>query len=52
MNDTIMIRGELTLAEVERVARGAGTVRVELDERARGRIEAANHYRVIHWAPR
>jgi histidine ammonia-lyase len=41
MNDRVMIRGELTLSDVERVARGAGRVRVQLDDAARGRIEAA-----------
>ena len=41
MNEPVMIRGELTLAEVERVARGAGTVRVLLEDGARARIEAA-----------
>ncbi|HSJ30342.1 MAG TPA: histidine ammonia-lyase [Longimicrobiales bacterium] len=41
MNDTVMIRGELTLADVERVARGAGVVQVRLDDSARSRIEAA-----------
>src|SRR5690606_13006287 len=41
MNETILVRGELTLEEVERVAVGAGSVRVELDDSARTRIVAA-----------
>jgi histidine ammonia-lyase len=41
MNDTVMIRGQLTLDDVERVARGAERVRVQLDDAARVRIEAA-----------
>ena len=41
MNETILVRGELTLEEVERVAVGAGSVRVELDDSARTRIAAA-----------
>jgi histidine ammonia-lyase len=41
MNDPMMISGALTLADVERVALGAGAVRVQLDESVRGRIEAA-----------
>ena len=36
-----MISGELSLEDVERVARGAGSVRVQLDDAARVRIEAA-----------
>jgi histidine ammonia-lyase len=41
MNEPVMIRGELTLADVERVARGAGQVSVQLDDAVRGRMEAA-----------
>jgi histidine ammonia-lyase len=41
MSDEMMIRGELTLAEVERVARGGPGVRVRLDDDARGRVAAA-----------
>jgi histidine ammonia-lyase len=41
MSDTLMIRGALTLDDVERVARGAGQVSVRLDDSARARIEAA-----------
>ena len=41
MTDTVMIRGELTLAEVEHVAHGADAVRVRLNDDARVRIEAA-----------
>jgi histidine ammonia-lyase len=41
MTDTVMITGELTLEDVERVARGAGSVRVELDDSARGRVRSA-----------
>jgi histidine ammonia-lyase len=41
MSDPMMISGALTLADVERVALGAGAVRVQLDESVRGRIEAA-----------
>jgi histidine ammonia-lyase len=41
MNDSLTIRGELSLADVERVARGAGHVRLELAGDARLRIRAA-----------
>jgi histidine ammonia-lyase len=41
MNDTVVITGELTLEDVERVARGAGSVRVELADSARVRVRAA-----------
>jgi histidine ammonia-lyase len=41
MNDPMIIGGAMTLADVERVALGAGSVRVQLDDSARGRIEAA-----------
>ncbi|MBR9990552.1 MAG: aromatic amino acid lyase, partial [Gemmatimonadetes bacterium] len=41
MSETLMIRGDLTLSDVECVARGAGAVRVQLDDAARVRIEAA-----------
>jgi histidine ammonia-lyase len=41
MNDTVTIRGQLTLEDVERVARGAARVGVQLDDAARVRIEAA-----------
>jgi histidine ammonia-lyase len=41
MTDTVMVTGELSLADVERVARGAGTVRVALHDSARGRVRAA-----------
>jgi histidine ammonia-lyase len=41
MSNTVVIGGDLTLEDVERVARGAETVRVQLDESARVRIDAA-----------
>ena len=41
MNEPMMIGGALTLADVERVALGAGAVRVQLDDAVRGRMEAA-----------
>jgi histidine ammonia-lyase len=41
MSDTVQIGGELELAQVERVARGAGSVRVVLADAARGRVRAA-----------
>jgi histidine ammonia-lyase len=41
MSDSMMISGALTLADVERVALGAGAVRVQLDDSVRGRMEAA-----------
>jgi histidine ammonia-lyase len=41
MDETLMISGGLTLADVERVARGSGRVRVRLDGAARVRIDAA-----------
>jgi hypothetical protein len=41
MMETIKVNGGLALAEVERVARGHGAVRVELDDAARPRIRAA-----------
>ncbi|HEX6308889.1 MAG TPA: histidine ammonia-lyase [Longimicrobiales bacterium] len=41
MNDTVMLRGALALEDVERVAAGAGSVRVVLEDAARDRISAA-----------
>jgi histidine ammonia-lyase len=41
MMETIKVNGGLGLADVERVARGHGAVRVELDDAARPRIRAA-----------
>lgn len=41
MNDTVLVRGDLTLDQVEQVASGAGRVRVLLDDEARARVVAA-----------
>jgi histidine ammonia-lyase len=41
MSENLLIGGELTLADIERVAHGAGGVQVQLDEHARKRIRAA-----------
>jgi histidine ammonia-lyase len=41
MNDTVQVQGELALEQVERVARGAGRVRVQLAPDARERVVAA-----------
>jgi histidine ammonia-lyase len=41
MGKTLLIRGELSLADIERVARGASQVELRLDDEARGRVRAA-----------
>jgi histidine ammonia-lyase len=41
MTHTVTVRGELTLPDVEAVARGTGSVRVRLGDDARRRVEAA-----------
>lgn len=44
MTGSMLIRGDLSLDDVERVARGAGEVQVQLDPAVRGRIEAARAF--------